>query len=446
MNIEQKKIDSLSTTLSVAIEPLDYTERVNKSLHDFRRNAEIKGFRKGMVPMGLIQKMHGRTALLEEVNKLLSEGINKYINDNNIKIIGEPLPSEDHQEESIDWEHDDTFTFAFDMILAPQVEVNLTLDDHVSIRQPEISQKEIDEYVSSLCKQHGQLVDVEAAGEEDFLKVDLLQGDKEVKAAFISLQTIKTKEHKEPFMGLKVGDSVEIDIPATFTNDTDRAALLKVKKEELTNYEPIWKIDVLEVKHYTYAELNQDLYDRIFGPGQVDSSTSFMEKIEARMRSEFEAERDYRLMCDIRDYLIDKCAIELPDALIKRWLHFSNDGKFSMEDIERDYDAFVRDFRWQLIKGHLMETYHIEISKEEMSMQAIELAKYRFAMYGLNSVPKDHLEQFAANILSDQKEARRILEQIEERKVVDQVRTFITLDPVMVPFSQKHTINESVSQ
>ncbi|MCL2738590.1 MAG: trigger factor [Bacteroidales bacterium] len=435
MNIEQKQSDALSATIGLTIEPTNYADRVKKSLNEFRRNAEIKGFRKGMVPMGLIQKMHGRTALLEEVNKLMSEGVNQYINDNKIKIIGEPLPNDELQE-SIDWDRAESFTFVFDLMLAPKVELSFTADDHIPLKEPEITQADKDEYLASLCKQHGQLTDLEEAEGEDFLKVDMNQGGKTINDAYISLKTIAKKSLKKPFIGVKVGDTVEIDIVKTFPNDTDRAALLKVKKEELDNDNPLWQLTVLEIKRFAPATLNQELFDRVLGPGQADSPEAFTDKVEERMRREFEAERDYRFMLDARAYAISKSAIALPDALLKRWLHYSNDGKFSMEEIERDYEDFARDFRWQLVREYLMQENNIQITKEDLMHHAYQVAQYQFAMYGLHSVPAEHLEKYAKSLLDNEKEYRRIFEKVEDDKVIALIRTQVSVDIDKVPFSQ----------
>ena len=440
MNIEQKESNGLSITISLSIEQVDYADRVKKSLNEFRRSAEIRGFRRGMVPMGLIQKMHGRTALMEEVNKLISEGVNGYIADNKIKIIGEPLPNEEVLSQ-IDWDKEETFTFLFDLMLAPKVELTLTADDKIVYKQPKITQKDKEEYASSLCKQHGRLADTEEAGEEDFLKVNLTQGDKVVNDAYISLKTIDKKGLKKPFLGLKTGDTVEVDVVKTFPNDTDRAAMLKVKKEELENENPLWQVTVLEVKRFVPAELNQELFDRVLGVGQADSPEVFLKKIEGRMRSEFASESDYRFMIDARDYAIGKSAIIFPDALLKRWLYFSNDGKFSMEEIERDYDAFARDFRWQLVREYLMQEHNLQVTKEDMMAYAIKVSQYQFSMYGLTGVPQEHLEKYAQSLLANEKEARRIFEKVEDDKVIELIRSKVTLDPEKIPFSQMREMN-----
>jgi len=440
MNIEIKHSDALSMTLNFTLESSDYAESVQKSLHDHRRKAEIKGFRKGMVPMGLIQKMYGRSALFEEVNKQISEGLNKYIEENHIQIIGEALPNEELQPK-IDWDHADTFVFVFDLMLAPKVELILTADDHIPIKQPKITKKDKDEYIESLQKQFGQLIDVEKAEAEDFLKVDLSQGDKLVHDAYISFKAIKDEVLKQPFIGLKVGDSVEVDVVQNFPNEVDRAALLKVKKEELDNANPVWQITVLEVKRFAPASLDQAFYDRVFGAGQVDSPEIFAKKVEERMRNIFASESDYRFTRDARDYVINKCAIALPDTLIKRWLHHSNDGKVSMEEIERDYDAFAQDFRWQLIRGYVIKEHRIEIGKEEIIAQAENVAKYRFATYGLNSVPQEQIEKYAGSLLANEKEARKIIEMVEDEKVYAFIRSAVTLDPEKVPFSKIKEMN-----
>jgi len=440
MNIEQKHNDALSMTISLSIETGDYAELVQKKLHDHRRKAEMKGFRKGMVPMSLIQKMYGPSTLMEEINKLLQESVYKYIEEQQIKIIGEPLLNEELTPQA-DWNNPSTFTFVFDLILAPKVELSLTADDQIPLKQPEINAEERDKYIESLQKQYGQLSDVQNAESEDFLKVDLDQGDKLVNATYISLKSFKDEALKSPFIGIKAGDRVEIDILNTFPNAIDRAALLKVKKEELDDTNPLWNITVLEVKRYTPALLDQSFFDKLFGPGEVNDQEVFVQKVEERMRNDFAVESDYRFSIDARDYVMNKCALPLPDALIKRLLHHNNEGKLSMEEIEKNWDAFARNFRWQLIRGHLLKEHNISITKEEVMDQAVRVAKYRFASYGLSSVPQEQLDKYVQSLVDNDKEMNQIIEMVEDDRAYQLIRSIVTPLPEIIPFSRIREIN-----
>lgn len=334
----------MSLTLSVVVEPADYTEGVKKSLHDHRRNSEIRGFRKGMVPMSLIQKMYGHTSLVDEINKLMSEGINKYIEENQIKMIGEALPNHELQPK-IDWDHTDTYTFIFDLILAPKIELTLSTEDQISYKEPKISKKDKDDYVETLCKQSGK------------------------------------------------------------------------------------------------TEMNQEFFDLVLGPNQADSLEVFMKKIEERMRREFTFESDYLFSKQARDFVIEKSAIQLPDALVKRWLHQINDGKVTMEEIERDYEIFARDFRWQLICRYLMKEHNLQVTKEEMIAKAARMVQHQFAMYGINSLPQDVLEQQVQNLLTNEKESHRIFEMVEDDKVIDLIRSKVRLNPEKISFSKIREMN-----
>ena len=440
MKIEIKHSDALSMTINLSIETEDYADIVQKKLQDHRRKAEMKGFRKGMVPMGLIQKMYGSSTLMEEINKLLQESVPKYIEEQQIKMIGEPLLNEELTPQA-DWNHPSTFTFVLDLILAPKVALTLTADDYIPVKQPEITVQERDDYIESLQKKYGQLIDVEAAEPEDFLKVDLDQDDKYVNATYISLKSFQDEALKLPFIGIKAGDRVEIDILKTFPNAIDRAALLKIKKEELDDTNPLWSITVLEVKRYTPALLNQAFYDKLFGPGEVDSPEVFIQKVEERMRNDFAAESDYRFTLDARDYVINKCDLPLPDALIKRLLHHNSERKLSMEEIEKNWDNFARNFRWQLIRGHLLKEHHIAITKEEVMEQAVHVAKYRFASYGLSTVPQEQFDKYVQSLVDNNKEMNQIIEMVEEDRVYQLIRSIVTLVPEIVPFSRIREIN-----
>lgn len=426
MKITQKNVDDLTLIVTLDIEKEDYAGKKKKILSDFRRKADIKGFRKGMAPMSLIEKMHGRSALLDAVNGVISEGVNNYITEKELNIIGEPLPNETEQK-PIDWENDEEFSVSFDIATAPKVELDLTSKDKITYYDIEISQEEKDKYTSNLLKQHGTLENTDIIEEDDFIVADLIQGENRVEGTYIALRSIANEEIKKEFIGKKSEDSFEIDVNKAFENETDRAAMLKVKQEELTTIEPIYTVVVKEVKRFADATIDQDLFDKMFGVGAIKSKEEFDAKVEEKLKADYSQESDYRFMIDAREALTEKAAIALPEEFLKRWLFTANEGKFSMEEIEKDFDLFLKDFRWQMIRQYLIREQEIKITREHLLDQARKIATYQFAMYGLNNAPQEQIDQFAESLLTNEKEGRKLYEKVEEDLVLNYVRSVVTL-------------------
>jgi trigger factor len=427
MKITQKNVDDLTMVVTMNIEKDDYKEKTKKILSDYRKNADIKGFRKGMAPMGMIEKMHGKSAMLDAVNNLISDGLNNYITDNKINILGEPLPHED-EKKSIDWENDTEFEVSFDLAIAPKIELELSSKDKITYYEPKITDEEKAKFRSNLLRQFGTLVNTDAIEEDDFIIADLIQGETRIEGTYVALRSIADKKIKKSFIGKKSGDELTIDVNKAFENETDRAAMLKISKEELATIEPNYTVVVKEVKRFAEAEVNQDLYDKAFGAGNVKSEEEFDSKIVDRIKSEFAQESDYRFMLDAREALIEKAAIALPEQFLKRWLHNANEGKFTMEEIEKDFGLFLKDFRWQMIRQFITNEQKIQITREHLLDHARKIAAYQFAMYGLQNAPQEQIDTYAESLLKNEKEGRRIIEKVEDDLVLDYVRSVVTLD------------------
>jgi len=424
MNIKENKIDELNLELTLQINHADYADAKKKKLADFRRKAEIKGFRKGMVPASLIEKMYGQNALVDSVNDVISENLGKYIQDNNLKVVGEPLPSEDQP--AVEWKDGNDFEFKFDIAQNPQIDMELTKDDEIVYYTITATAEAKAEMKSNILKQYGSLENGEAAKAEDFLVVDFAQEDMKVEGAYVALRSV-AEEVRPAFIGVKAGDTLNVNVNEAFTNESDRAAMLKLTKDELANLNPEFTMSVVSVKTFVDAPLTQETFDKVFGEGAVKDEAEFDAKIEERLKSEYTQEADYRLQKDVKDYLVSKANVEVAEKFLKRWIFVANDGKFTMEDIEKEWPMFIEDYRWQLVRDYLMEKLSVKIEEQDVINSAKGYAAYQFAMYGMNNVPEEQLEAFAKNILSQEKESRRIIEQVENEKVVAAVREVVSL-------------------
>ena len=439
MKVEQVKVNDLTYQLNVNIEKAEAQEKKKKALNEYRKKVEIRGFRKGMAPMSLVEKMHGIQALVETVNQMISEAINNHIAENKLNILGEPLPNEEKQKE-IDWENDESYEFVFDIALAPQVEFTLGKDDKIVSYNVAVSEEAKKAYKTNMLKQFGKLENTDSVKEEDFIIADLEQGENKVEGTYITLRQM-AEEAKGQFLGKKPGESFEVNVHETFVNETDRAALLKVKKEELASVEPMWKVTVKEVKTFVEAEQTQEIYDRMFGEGVVTDEAGFEAKVAERIALEYKQESDFRFVLDAREYLLNKTNIELPEEFMKRWLFTINEGKFTMEDIEKDFALFCKDFRWQMISQYIMREQKMEITREEVLAAAKQIAKYQFAMYGLNDVPEEQLNHYAESILANEKEGRRIVEKTEQDKVIGYVKSVVTLEEKEISIEDLQAMN-----
>ena len=439
MKVEQVKINDLTYQLNVNIEKADAQEKKKKALNEYRKKVEIRGFRKGMAPMSLVEKMHGMQALVETVNQMISDAINSHITENKLNIFGEPLPNEEKQKE-IDWENDESYEFVFDIALAPKVEFTLSKDDKIVSYNVAVSEEAKKAYKSNMLKQFGKLENTDSVKEEDFIIADLEQGENKVEGTYITLRQM-AQEAKGQFLGKKAGESFEVNVHETFVNETDRAALLKVKKEELASVEPMWKVTIKEVKTFVEAEQTQEIYDRMFGEGVVTDEAGFEAKVAERIALEYKQESDFRFVLDAREYLLNKTNIELPEEFMKRWLFTINEGKFTMEDIEKDFALFCKDFRWQMISQYIMREQKMEITREEVLAAAKQIAKYQFAMYGLNDVPEEQLNHYAESILANEKEGRRIVEKTEQDKVIGYVKSVVTLEEKEISIEDLQAMN-----
>ena len=435
MKLEQNRIDDLNLQVTITVAADDYADSRKKRLSDFRKKAEIKGFRKGMVPASLVEKMYGQQALVDSVNDVIAEALNNFIQENSLRVLGEPLPAEEQQ--SHVWEAGNEFTFSFDIAENPEVSFELSKDDEVvyyTITVTEAAKKEMKE---NLLRQYGSLEEGEAAKADDFIIVDFEQGDMKVEGTYVALRNV-AEAARASFVGVKAGDVLDVNVNEAFENETDRASMLKVSKDELATLDPMFKMTVKNVKTFVPASLTEETFEKVFG---VKTEDEFDAKIEERIRAEYAQEADFRFSKDAKTFLLEKANVQIAENFLKRWVYVVNEGKFTMEDIEKDWELFIVDYKWQMVRNYLMNKYEVKIEEADLLASAKAFAAYQFAMYGMNNVPEEQLESFAKNILTQEEQGRRILDQVENEKTFAAVREVVSLKKKKISVEKFRELN-----
>jgi len=424
MNVTKNQPDALNYQVTIEIAAADYAEPLRKRLNEYRRKADIKGFRRGMAPMGLIQRMYGDQALYESVNSMVANALDQFVSEEKIRVVGEPMPAEDQPQ--LSWEAGKDFTFKFDIAQTPELSFDVNKDDKVPYYDINITAAEKKLNREQLLQQYGSLQEGKKAGENDYIVADIENEGHKAEGVYVSISQV-AEEARGAFIGKKAGDKFDLDVNAAFVNETDRAAMLKVDKAQLSSLNPLFTFTVVNVKTYVPAEENQETYDKIFGEGTVTTPEQFEEKIVERIKGQHEQEANYRFGTDVRKYFVEKAGLELPEAFLKRWLVYANEGKFTAEQVEKEFPAFVEDFKWQLVRGYIMQKFGLKVAHEDILNAAKSYVAYQYAMYGMAGVPQNIIDSSAENMLQDQNQYRRLEEQCEDNIAIAKVREEVTL-------------------
>ena len=435
MNITVENTDQLNAVLRMKVEQVDYQERVEEVLRDYRRKARVDGFRPGKVPMGIIKKLYYTPVLVDEVNKLVSESLFNHLKENEIRILGEPLPRKE-EERQVDFEHDTVFEFGFDLGLAPEVKLQVTGKDKIPWYRIKVDKQQEDEYADSLLGRFGEFQAVEKAGNDELVKGILIKTDKEgnevengirVENVSLSLDMMKGDDQKVLFSGAGSGDEVIFDVKKAYPNDAEVASMLRIEKTEVAMLEGTFKCVIDEVMKFEKATIGQEFFDKAYGEGRVNSEKEFRGKIREEIGKNYERESEYRFMVDTREALIKKAKIGLPVEFLKRWMVETNE-QMTAEQVDADFEKYEDDFRWQLIKEHLLKQLEIKVSAEEALEMAKGIALNQYIQYGISNVPEDYLENYAKEMLSKPEEARKIHDQKAEEKLLARVRATATVN------------------
>jgi trigger factor len=435
MNITKENIDDLNALLKVEIKKADYEENVEKVLKDYRKKANIKGFRPGMVPIGLVKKMYGKAVQLDEINKLVSESIHKYLHDEKIEILGDPLPK-DNDQEMINFDTKEDFSFTFELGLTPQFEIKLSKKNKVNYYQIEVDEKMKTDYISNYTRRFGEFKSSEKSGEKDMLKGNIIQlGEKNIiledglkaENTTVSIDIMKDEKIKKHFIGRKRDDEIDFDLRKALPNDFEIAGILNKKKDEVGDVNGNFRFTIKEINRFEPAEIGQKLFNKVYGEGVITSEDEFMKKVEEEIVNNLKRESDYKVMLDVKKLTIEKTDFSLPEDFLKKWLLKVNE-KTTEEQIEKEFESFRSDLKWQLIRNKVAKENEIKISEEELQKEAENITRFQFQQYGLYYATDEQIGNYAKEMLKREDEAKRIAEKILEEKAIEKLKEIVKLE------------------
>ena len=433
MNITFEAPDKINGLMTITLESADYQPEVEKTLKDYRKRANIPGFRPGQAPMGMIKRQFGTSVKVDAVNKLLGEKLYEYVRENKIQMLGEPLPSE--QQEALDFESDQPLTFKFDIAVAPEFEAKLSAKDKVPFYNITVDDKLIDQQVEMYQSRAGQYEKVEQfdAEQRDMLKGDLreVNGTIEVADAVLMPQYMKVDDQKMLFDGCKLGDVITWNPRKAYPeSDVEVSSLLKIQKEEVKDHEGDFTFQITEISRFVKAEVNQTLFDQTFGEGTVKSEKEFRQKIADQISQQFKADSDYKFLLDVREHMEKKVGkLEFPEAILKRVMIQNNkDRKDAQEYVEKNFDLSIKELGWHLIKEQLVAAQGIKVEEDDLKQVAKEAARAQFAQYGMSNVPDEYLDNYAQEMLKKRENVDGLVDRAVDVKLTAALKGVVKLD------------------
>ena len=433
MNISFEAPDKINGLMTITLETADYQPEVDKTLKDYRKRANIPGFRPGQAPMGMIKRQFGPSVKVEAVNKLLGEKLYEYVRENKIQMLGEPLPSD--KQEQLDFESDQPLTFKFDIAVAPEFEAKLSGKDKVPYYNITVDDKLIDQQVEMYQNRSGQYEKVEQydSEERDMLKGDLREVGKEggigLSDVVLMPQYIKVDDQKKLFDACKLGDIITWNPRKAYPdNDAEVSAMLKIQKEEVKDHEGDFTFQVTEISRYVKHEVNQELFDQVFGDGNVKDEKEFRQKIADQISQQFKTDSDYKFLQDVRAHVEKKVGkLEFPEALLKRVMMNNNKDK-GADFVEKNFEASIKELGWHLMKEQLVAAQDIKVDDADLKNVAKEAARMQFAQYGMSNVPDEYLENYAAEMMKKRENVDGLVDRAVDVKLTAALKNVVKLD------------------
>ena len=450
MKVSFENQDKVNGLMTIIVEESDYKEKVEKSLKDYRKQANIPGFRKGMAPMGLIKKQYGEYLKLDAINKVVGEELYKYIKDNKINMLGEPLPSA--KQEAQDLEKEPPYTFYFDIAVAPELKVELTSKDKLPYYDIKVDDATVDKQVDIFASRTGQYVKAEEYQKNDMLKGDLRELDEKgntkeggitLEASVMMPEFIKVEDQRKLFDNAKLGDVIVFNPRKAYPdNDSEIAALLKIKREEVAEHEGDFSYQITEISRFEKAEVNQALFDQIYGEGEVKSLEEFRTKIAEGIKEQTVTDCDYKFLLDVRSYLEGKVGkLTFPDEILKRVMLLNNKER-GEEFVEKNYEASIQQLTWHLIKEQLVEANKVKIEDKDVREAAKETARIQFAQSGMIQVPEEYVDNYVTEMFKKKENVDAFVDRAIDLKLIEALKKVVTLEIKEVTLDEFNKIVE----
>jgi len=415
MNITRENIDALNAVVKVDIAKEDYSDKVEKILVDYRKSANIPGFRKGHVPMGMVKKQYGKAVLVDEVNKLLQDALGKYLVEEKLDVLGNPLPK---AQDDLNWDAE-AFTFEFELGLAPEFAVNLKSKKAITHYNIVADDKMIDDQIENIQKQYGKIVSQNEVAKDSEITGTFKNEEKDIEnSTMITLDKLKGKTNPKKFIGAKVGDVITLKTKGLFSDDHDLMNALKVPHDDAHGLDIEVTFTISEINERELADLDQELFDKLFGKGNVTSVTELKEKIKEDSEKQFAQQGDQKLLNDVTESLIENTKFDLPASFLQKWMQTAGEEEITEEQAKEEYEKSEKSMRYQLIEGKLITEHNLQVQFEELKSYAMDMIKGQMAQFGQMNPSDKELEDIAARILGNQDEVKRMSEQLVSQKLL----------------------------
>ena len=420
MNITRENIDALNAVVKVDIAKEDYSDKVEKILSDYRKSANIPGFRKGHVPMGMVKKQYGKAVLVDEVNKLLQDALNKYLTEEKLDVLGNPLPK---PQDDLDWDSEN-FSFEFELGLAPEFEVDLKSKKAITHYNIVANDKMLDDQVEHIRKQYGKIVS-QSQVEKDSEITGVFENEEEGinNSATITLDKFKGKTTEKQFIGAKVGDVITLKTKNLFNDEHDLMNFLKVSHDDAHGLDVEVNFTINEINKRELADLDQELFDKLFGKGEVTSVTELKEKIKTDSEKQFAQQGDQKLLNDVTEYLIENTKFELPASFLQKWMQTAGEEDMDADQAKEEYEKSEKSMRYQLIEGKLIEKHNLQVTFDDLKEHSKGMIKAQMAQFGQMDPSDEELDNIASRILSNKEEVKRLSEQLMSQKLLNLYKT-----------------------
>ena len=422
MKIEQSELKDLTAVVTLTIEPADYQDEVAKQLKQVRQKAQMPGFRPGMVPAGLVKKMYGKGILADVLNKQVGEGLQKHIEDHNLQILGEPLPSENSPK--IDLDNEDTFTFLFDIAVAPEFDAKLTGKNKLTEYVIEVTDEMVNNQVKSYAERFGEYAQADEVAEGDIVKglAKQVDGDIVKENAVLNPSYMKQKTQQKKFIGAKKGDVVTFNPTKAFDSEVEVSSLLGINKEQAKDLKSDFTFEIQEITRHTTAAIDAELFAKVYGADAPKDEAAFRARVKAEIEANMAEDSKYKFGLDAKEAIMKKMEkLEFPVDFLKRWVLATNE-KMTAEELEKDFDKMLEELKWHLAKDQLMKEYKVDVQKEDVEAYAKEVARMQFMQYGLMHIDDQYLTNYANEMLKQENQLRGIVERVAENKIYEALK------------------------